>query len=267
VLFAATSATAQAQVALTHTAEVAARAKDPVLTDGQYRYVVTHAWWMVTTGAEDRSFSFLNEYLVEHWIPADPSGEWLRRRGETGNRKWITGTEAEARAAGVAIEESPWPEERAKGGNFTEGTPEHGNWQFPKPEFLSGLPTDPQRLYDRLERDSGGGREALVYAADALRTGLMPAADRANLLRALAHLPGLDVTDGAVDLDGHTGVALGISEDGERQEIILDPANGEVIGERQVSDSMFFGLPKGTVTSYSSVTTAVVDGMGVKPTR
>ncbi|NUT99943.1 MAG: hypothetical protein HOY78_48850, partial [Saccharothrix sp.] len=79
------------------------------------------------------------------------------------------------------------------------------------------------------------------------------------LLRALTHLPGLDVTDDAADLDGRRGVALGISEDGERQEIILDPATGEVIGERKVSDSMFAGIPKGTVTGYSSITTAVVD--------
>ncbi|WP_143532556.1 hypothetical protein [Saccharothrix sp. ALI-22-I] len=222
---------------------------------------------MMTTGAENESFSFLNEHLIETWIPADPNGEWLRRRGETGNRKWVKGTEAEAQAAGAVIEETPWPEQRAKGGEFVQGAPEHGNWQFPKPEFLAGLPTDPEQLYERLRQDSGGGKQSLVYAADALRTGLVPAAARANLLRALTYLPGLDVTDGAADLDGNKGVALGISEDGERQEIILNPGTGEVIGERTVSDSMFAGIPKGTVTGYSSITTAVVDGIGAKPTR
>ncbi|MBB5953478.1 hypothetical protein FHS29_000048 [Saccharothrix tamanrassetensis] len=267
VLFSADTATAQAQEALTSAADVAARAADPVLAAGQYRYLATHAWWMKTTGAESRSFSFLNENLVETWIPADPGGEWLQRRRETGNRKWVEGTEAEARAAGVVIEELPWPERRAEGGEFVQGAPEHGNWQFPGPEFVAGLPTDPARLYERLRTDSGGGKQVLVYAADALRTGLMPAAARANLLRALAHLPGLDVTDGAVDLDGNKGVALGISEGEERQEIILDPGTGEVIGERKVSDSMFAGVPKGTVTGYSSVTTAVVDRIGAPPTR
>ncbi|WP_158843274.1 CU044_5270 family protein [Saccharothrix deserti] len=267
VLFSADTATAQAQEALTSAADVAARADDPVLAGGQYRYVATHAWWIKTTGAESRSFSFLNENLVETWIPADPNGEWLQRRRETGNRKWVKGTEAEARAAGAVIEEMPWPEQRAKGGDFVQGAPEHGNWQFPEPEFLAGLPTDPEQLYERLREDSGGGMQSLVYAADALRTGLMPAAARANLLRALAHLPGLDVTDRAADLDGHKGVALGISEGGERQEIILDPGTGEVIGERKVSDSMFADIPKGTVTSYSSITTAVVDRIGAEPTR
>lgn len=261
-LFSDNTATAQAREALTSAADVAARAEDPVLADGQYRYVATHAWWLKTTGTESESFSFLNENLIQTWIPADPGGEWLQRRGETGNRKWVKGTEAEARAAGVVIDEAPWPEQRAKGGEFTQGLPERGNWQFPKPEFLAGLPTDPEQLYERLREDSGGDRQALVYAADALRTGLMPAAARANLLRALTYLPGLDVTDGAADLDGNKGVALGVSEDGERQEIILDPATGVVIGERQVSDSMFAGIPKGTVTSYSSITTAVVDRIG-----
>ncbi|MCT2585579.1 CU044_5270 family protein [Actinophytocola gossypii] len=261
------NATAAAQEALTSAADVAARAEDPVLADGQYRYVATHAWWVRTTGTEDQSFSYLNENLMEVWIPADPDGEWLLRRRETGDREWIVGTEAEARAAGVQIEETPWPDQRAMGGDFVENAPEHGNWQFPEPEFLAGLPTDPEQLYDRLRADSGGGMQALVYAADALRTGMMPAAIRANLLRALTYLPGLDVTEDVADLDGRKGVALGISEDGERQEIILDPDTGEVIGERKVSDSMFAGIPKGTVTSYSSVTTAIVDRIGAEPTR
>ncbi|HEX6355250.1 CU044_5270 family protein [Actinophytocola sp.] len=267
VLFSANTATAEAQETLTSAADVAARAKDPVLAAGQYRYVATHAWWLKTTGSENRSFSFLNENLIETWIPADPNGEWLQRRRETGNRKWITGTEAEARAAGAVIEEVPWPEQRAKGGDFVEGAPGQGNWQFPKPEFLAGLPTDPEQLYERLSKDSGGGMQSLVYAADALRSGLMPAAARANLLRALTYLPGLDVTDGAADLDGHKGVALGITEGDERQEIILNPSTGEVIGERKVSDSRFAGIPEGTVTGYSSITTAVVDGIGTEPTR
>ncbi|MFI9817254.1 CU044_5270 family protein [Saccharothrix variisporea] len=261
VVFAPGSASAQARETLTSAADIAARAQDPVVTAGRYRHVTTHAWWLKTVGAEDRSFSFLNENVVEVWIPADPTGEWLQRRRETGNRKWVEGTEAEARAAGAVIEEVPWPEQRAKGGAFSQNLPEHGGWQFPRPEFAAGLPTDPEQLYQRLRADSGGGGRALVYAADALRTGLLPAATRANLLRALAHLPGLDVTDDAADLDGRRGVALGVAEDGERQEIILDPATGEVIGERKVSDSMFAGVPKGTVTSYSSVTTAVVDAL------
>ncbi|MEV0678731.1 CU044_5270 family protein [Actinosynnema sp. NPDC050436] len=265
VVFTPSSATAQAREALTGAAELAARARDAVVPAGHYRYLGTHAWWAREMGTETRNFSYLNENVIEVWIPADPEGEWVRRRRETGNRKWLEGTEAEARAAGVVIEESPWPEQRAKGGNFVENAPEHGNWQFPKPQFVAGLPTDPERLYERLRADSGGDAHALVYAADALRAGMLPAAVRATLLRALTFVPGLDVTDNAADLDGRRGVALGVTEDGNRQEIILDPATGEVIGERQVSDSLFPGVPPGTVTSCSSVTTAVVGGVGERP--
>ncbi|XVV05603.1 CU044_5270 family protein [Actinosynnema sp. CA-248983] len=266
-LFSPSTATAEARETLTTAADIAARATDPVVADGRYRYVATHAWWAKTIGAESNSFTFLNENLIETWIPADPDDEWLQRRRETGNRKWVKGNEAEARAAGAVVEEVPWPEQRAKGGAFVHGVPEQGNWQFPKPEFLAGLPTDPERLYERLSRDSGGGKQVLVYVADALRSGLVPADVRANLLRALTHLPGLDVTDNAADLDGRKGVALGISEDGERQEIILDLGTGQVIGERKVSDSMFAGIPKGTVTGYSSITTALVNDIGTTPNR
>ena len=108
-----------------------------------------------------------------------------------------------------------------------------------------------------------------VFPPDIVVTDLrLPGLDGISTVEQIrSHLPSLDVVDDAADLDGRRGVALGISEDGERQEIILDPGTGEVIGERKVSDSMFAGIPRGTVTSYSSVTTAVVDQIGANPAR
>ena len=252
-------------------------ASDPPVRPGQFRYIGTHAWWMSTTELGQQSFSYLAENLLETWVPADRSQEWLLHRKVTGARKWVQGTEAQARAAGLAVETPGWPEGewKARCGDFyaaDEGKQPctlPGNWSNPTPPWLAGLPRDPQQLYDRLRADAPrnkrGDAELLVYAADALRSGLIPADLRAALYRALARLPGLEITEQVANLDGRKGTAYGISDGDTRQEIIIDPVTGEFIGERETTARDLDGLKAGTVMSYASVTTAVVDRAGVRP--
>jgi hypothetical protein len=254
-------------------------ASDQPVAPGQYRYIATHAWWLATTVLEeDRSFSYLAENLLETWVPADQQQEWLWRRDVTGARKWVHGTEPEARAAGVAVDEPGWPEGewKARCGDWfvaEEGKQpcqEPGGWQKPTPEWLAGLPRDPAQLYARLDADAPdnkrGPTELLVYAADALRSGLVPADVRAALYRALGKLPGLEITDRLANLDGRVGIAYGMSDGINRHEIIIDPETGEFIGERQTVVKDTDGLKAGTVTTYTSMSTAVVNQLGVRPT-
>jgi hypothetical protein len=95
-----------------------------------------------------------------------------------------------------------------------------------------------------------------VLTADA------PVAVKRNVYRALALVPGLDVTTGAVNLDGRAGVGLGLEQDGTRLELVVDPAGGQLIGQRLVltraGRGMWAGLPAGTVAEYTAVTTGVV---------
>lgn len=269
---------ASAAAAALNSAADRIHASDPALKPGQYRYVGTHAWWMSSTVLGNKSFSYLAENLFETWVPADQSQEWLLSRRETGARKWVRGSEAEAEAAGIPITDNTGGlngERRARCGDFyvaDEGKQPctvPGTWAKPTPEFLAGLPRDPQRLYDRLRKDapqnSRGDAELLVYVADALRSGLIPADLRAAMYRALGKLPGLEITDKLANLDGRSGIAYGMNDGTTRQEIIVDPDTGAFIGERETLARDTDGMAAGTVMSYSSVTSAVVDAMGVRP--
>ena len=83
--------------------------------------------------------------------------------------------------------------------------------------------------------------------ADLLRSGLVPADLRAALYRVLGKVPGLEITEQVANLDGKKGTAYGISDDGTRHDVIIDPATGQFIGERQITDEGFEGIPAGTV--------------------
>lgn len=268
---------ASAAAAQLNSAADKVHASDPALGPTQFRYIGTHAWWMATTSVNQQTFSYLAENLLETWVPADQRKDWLWRRDVTGQRKWLQGTEDQARAAGYPIDEAGWPEGewRAPCGDFfakDEGKQpcaEPGHWSHPTPEFLAGLPRDPDQLFKRLKTDAPanerGDAEVLVYAADALRSGLIPADLRAALYRALGHLPALEITEQVANLDGRKGTAYGISDGNLRQEIIVDPATGEFIGERETAARDLDGLPAGVVMTYTSVTTAIVDTMGTRP--
>ena len=132
--------------------------------------------------------------------------------------------------------------------------------------ITSSLPRDPQALLNLIyERTKGAGQspgsEAFVTIADGLRTGVVPADLRAALYKAAALIPGVTVTDREATIDGRTGIALGIpTSDGvARTDILIDPVSGLVIGEQDVLLKDHQGSPAGTVTSWSSVKTSVVN--------
>lgn len=244
---------------------------------GQYRYVETHAWWMRTAIEHGRQeFTWLAEHVHRTWVPEKETDEWLHRREETGKRSWVVGTEQDARAAGIPLvdpmAEGEW---RAPCGDWfaeQEGRKpcsQGAGWHNPTPEWQASLPKDPDALYERLREDapenSRGDTELLVYAADALRTGLLTKDVRAALYQALAELPGLDVTDRSANLDGRVGIALGMDDGTMREEIIIDPETGQFIGERTVTTKGNGAIKSGTVISHTSVITDVVAEMGEQP--
>jgi len=51
----------------------------------------------------------------------------------------------------------------------------------------------------------------------------------------------------------------------EQRDLIIDPASGEYIGERQIDVDGDPGVEPGTVVAYSAVVTGDVDKAGEKP--
>ncbi|HEX2133495.1 MAG TPA: CU044_5270 family protein [Actinophytocola sp.] len=242
---------------------------DEPIEPGQYRYTVTHAW---NLGAHQRlrrdgtlsdlGLKYLLESVSERWVPAPPGQECTVRQGATGRYRWVVGDDEKAREAGIELPKPDRTELRVPCGSFPDGA-----WQRPSTEFLAALPRDPGELHARLRRDTAGkGRDpdpqVLVYVADVLRTGLVPAELRAALYRVLVEVPGLEVTERVANLDGREGTAYGISRTGRRHDVIVDPATGHLIGERRIAEEGD-RVPAGTVTTYSAVSIpVVVDAIG-----
>lgn len=141
-----------------------------------------------------------------------------------------------------------------------------GGWQTPNRVFFDRLPRDVTALRERLYADADGhgqstDGEVLVLVADVLRSGLVPADLRAALYRVLKTVPDVEVTANAVTIQGRTGVALARTEtvDGARQEIIIDPQSGLLIGERSVILESSIGQAVGTVLDETGVTRTLVD--------
>jgi len=272
------SASAAAAEMLNRAADAAAKigARDEVLKRGQYRYVEENAWYLAQSVDIDGThhFAALTHSKNQRWTPADWHDTWMERRTDTGERKWILGTEAQAKAAGMVPGSGPAPTEPEMKGpcqNYFENVcTGEGNWQGPTLPWLANLPRATDTLYAELAaaakgRGSSDNAEMLVYATDALRRGLLPADVRASLYRVLARVPGIQITDSAANLDGQLGVAFAIEDDVTRNEMIIDPATGAFIGERQVLPKASDGIPAGTVVGYTAVHSAVVDTIGELP--
>ena len=103
--------------------------------------------------------------------------------------------------------------------------------------------------------------EALVFIADLLRTGLVPADLRAALYKTAALIPGVSVTDDQATLDGRKGIAIGRVEttSHRRQDIIIDPTTGLLIGEREVLTEPRGLVPAGTATTWTAIETSISD--------
>lgn len=244
-----------------HSAALAAiETSDPVVAPGQYLLVETtavHSSMVASTDGD--TASFLSKAEHELYLPADRDDDWIWHRHPSEVYQTF-GPDSEA-AAEAAV--APHPGEtdellQAPAGAFYGGEPDAGYGE------LESLPRNPVQLLNHIYRVTlGSGNsadgQALRYIADRLRVGAVPADLRAAFYEAAALIPGVTVTEGRATLDGRTGVAIGRDEGGLRQEIIIDPATGQFIGEREVTLTGVDEIAPGTVISWSAVTTSVVD--------
>lgn len=252
-------ADAAAADSLGRAAAAAITTSDPVVGPGQYLKVSTKAVYSVDG---DLGVT-LQSQDGEMYIPADRDDDWVWVRQPSAIvRAFGAESEQQVAQAGEAGRDPKATQAevvRAAKGAFYNGQPLNFR--------QDSLPRDPQQLLNYIYRTTTGqgpspDGEALVFIADTLRTGVAPADLRAALYRAVAGIPGVTISDRAATLDGRTGVAFGRDEvNGLRQEIIIDPNTGLLIGEREVvlRSGVYPGVPVGTVSGWTSVTTTVVD--------
>lgn len=268
-----------AAAAVLGSAAAAARSvTDPAVGPGQYLEVRTDAVYAAsgaTIADSDRArqenggnlqegdaTSYLESEISALWVPSDRSADWTwiqcgRHPVET------FGARSETFAAENAGYDSDVRRD-APGGRVESG----GYLGGMDAEQLAALPRDPALLLQKIYDDNGTAGpsrdgEALVWIADRLRSGTIPADVRSLFYATAALIPGVTITEEQATLNGRTGTAIGRDEDasGFRQDIVIDPDTGAFIGERQVVLSPVADMPAGTATGSTSVTTTVVDSV------
>lgn len=261
---------AQAADVLNKTAKATQALPDPTLGAGQYLAITTDAEYLNYGSApadqdpngENRSPAYIEPETLTMFVPANRDDQWAETR--TYFRPTTFFGDAASRAAGLQA----WVESTHSGADkLRHGSGDSFGQDAETNATIRNLPLDPTALvkYFYAARQTGQSasaeEDAMSRISDILRTGLAPADVRAALFRALALIPGVEITQRQATLNGQIGVALGRQDPSrdERAEIIVDPKTGNFIGERSVLTKSRGVVPKGTTTASTSVSVAVVD--------
>ncbi|GEB47288.1 hypothetical protein MTE01_32330 [Microbacterium testaceum] len=224
---------------------------DPGVAPGQFLLVKTRAMYLT----EGSPTGDVENFRQDLYIPANRKDDWV----------WVRFPDT---TPSGTVEAGPSQTARFKGG-LTENGSAYGWGYYDGTKVntdYAALPRDPQQLLTKIYEFNGTtgpspDGEALVWIADLLRTGTVPADLRAALYSAAAAIPAVTITEEQATLDGRTGVAIGRDEGASniRQDIIIDPSTGQFIGERQVVLADTGNMPAGTIRGSASVTSTVVD--------
>ena len=120
------------------------------------------------------------------------------------------------------------------------------------------LPSQPNALYDRLEHDatghgSGTYSEMFTLVGDSLRETSTTPAQRAALYEVAARIPGVELVGRVRDSAGRSGVAVAMTDDGIRSQLVFDPKTSALLAEEQVAlPGNPLGYPAGTRVGYST---------------
>jgi hypothetical protein len=210
------------------------------LRPGEYWYVRQRTAWAMSAGDD---YVVIHPEVREDWVAID------------GSRRWRTRRDGEPRF--------PTPEDRERweeaGGRLGPARTEHRVPAPKDPPFYVGdraltyaqlleLPRDPEALYERLrsaaiECECGQSveQETFVIVGDLLRGNPIPADLRAALLRAAAHVPGIEFVERERDLAGRTGVGVAFESEGQRSVLIFDRDTYELLGENEYDGALIGG--------------------------
>ncbi|MCE7009431.1 hypothetical protein LWC34_42445 [Kibdelosporangium philippinense] len=249
-------------------------------TPGQYRYA-TNRWFkrIDTQASSGTTYSYIAEAITETWIPADHQQEWLRRTRTTDNRQWISGTEQQARADGIPLDMpiiEPDGEVRAPCGDFVAGMTNEPCAGRPTDvlQLASGpvkAPADPRKLYEMVAEMSATHADPPLQffriASGLFNDTMFTVPTRRALMQMMSRHPYVTLED-SITRDNRKAISVGIAY-GEnlevREEVLLDPANGELIGRRTryFKDSPW--SKAGDIVEEETQHTAVVGRLGGTP--
>ena len=242
---------------------------DPAVAPGQYLLVQTDSVGLAqgSVSADAETTGFLENYHDELYVPADREDDWVwvqcvRTAAQT------FGPESEAFAKLVADDYAKYDADiirRFPGGMASSGAFAGYNNGSQRSVDYGALPQDPEQLLQTIYEMNDAALpddQALAWIIETLMRGTVPAEFRAVLYETAALIPGVTITENQATLNGATGIAVGRFESGrnERQDLIIDPATGQFIGQRIVLlDGIGDYIPPGTVMASTAVTTTVVD--------
>lgn len=205
-------------------------AVDPPARPDQYWKITTRAITNVITGegswGDPNSTTWLRHFERTTWVAVDGSRpSWYRDRLGPYVRQ-VDGPPAD-------LPTVAWHDSEL----WTTNLPGVSE----RPLDVRLLPRDPGLLRAALYAWAAGrgvsaDDQVVTQAADILRQGLADAALRSALFEVLKTVPGVDLVDDNVTLDGRQGLAVGRPEpvNGITRQLIFDTATGEFIGERML---------------------------------
>lgn len=233
---------------------------DPTVAPGQYHYTDLHEL------AGSSSANRLVAKSTSVWRPYQWTDGWERSRSTDGTFKVTYANGAITVAEPEDTFSRPLDIDRAGCGNLdaAAGAPvpcivQAGSWTNPTPEWLASLPTDPEQLVEKLMAATQPSQSVLYLAIRTLASGTVPANIRAALYRALTLMPGGYGLENVPNLDHRRGLAIGVEDNGIHDEIVINPADGTFLGERQYDPGT------GTVIVYSAMDYGIAGSLGIAP--
>ena len=273
---------ASAAERLREAASVAERQPDPrAIGPGQFWYQRSIEAYLTTTGgvpaddpsATEHPFSLIQPHIREQWIGRDGGGRVRTRlRGEPrfpgprDRERWqAAGSPDLGGEMDLPLVNEDAPPPGAPGFSLGQEAISY--------EQLLDLPTDADRLYERLRQaaergGSGPDDELFTIVGDLLRGAPIPSDLRGALYRVAARVPGIRAVGEVRDAAGRRGVGIGRDNQGVRSVLIFDPATAELLGEQNVllERGDYVDAAPGTVTGEAAYLEAgVVDSTRERP--
>jgi RNA polymerase sigma-70 factor (ECF subfamily) len=253
---------------LQHAAKLVAGDAAPIIGPGQYWYVKGLGRFANGYDGRAGSFTALQTSSHEIWMASDGSGRIVRADGPP---EFFSAAErARWEAAGKpGFQQSDVLDEHEAAGELSWGLTPLG---LSKPGDVPSDPYTLEQLLDRGAKDSTNapGYDEFQAIAEILRDTPLSGAQTAAFYEVLAMLPGVELAGAARDGLDRLGTVFAFQGDGPiREEIILDPDTGRMLGSRSTltrADATIQGAEPGAVLGAETVVaTGVVDSTSARP--